>query len=158
MVDSWQRLPNPPFLWRRPYFMSPPTFTPTAISDFFNFWLNGWLCHIWCVILLNAIVGLYMSSLGNLVPEGPCYVFYATRRQFYWGLIHNLFFCWCSDFISHKHTHAHAHSHTHTHKDIEYTQGPIDWYMHIYIYIYIYILTPPSMWPQFFFCLLVFFW
>ena len=39
-------------------------------------WLNGWLCYIWCAILLNDIMDLHMLSFGTLVPEG-C-VFYAN--------------------------------------------------------------------------------
>ena len=33
-----------------------------------------------------------MLSLGTLVPEGPWFVFYATRCQVYWGLKQNVFF------------------------------------------------------------------
>ena len=42
-------------------------------------------------ILLNDNMDLHMSSLGTLVSEGPWCVFYATRRQVYRGLIHNVF-------------------------------------------------------------------
>ena len=42
-------------------------------------WLNGWSCHIWCVILLNDIMSLQMSNLGTLLPDEPCCVFYTTR-------------------------------------------------------------------------------
>ena len=41
-----------------------------------------------------------MLSLGTLVPERPCYVFYATRHQVYWGLTHNVVFRWYSDLTS----------------------------------------------------------
>ena len=33
--------------------------------------------------LFNDIVDPHMSSLGTFVPEGPCGVFYVTRRQVY---------------------------------------------------------------------------
>ena len=46
-------------------------------------------------------------KLGTLVPEGPCCVFYGTRCQVYWGMTHNVVFCWYSDLISHRHP---AHS------------------------------------------------
>ena len=32
--------------------------------------------------LLNDTMDLHMSSLGTLVLQGPCGVFYATRHQF----------------------------------------------------------------------------
>ena len=52
-----------------------------------------------------------MSSLGNLVQEGPWCVFYATRHQVYWGLTCNVVFYLYPDLISHTHTHEHtAHS------------------------------------------------
>ena len=51
---------------------------------------------------------LHISSLGILVPEGPWCVFYATRRQLYWGLIHNVVFR--SALISH--TYANTQGHT----------------------------------------------
>ena len=49
---------------------------PPAIFDVLFLWLNGLLCHIWCVFSLNDIMDLQMSSLGTLVPEQPCYVFH----------------------------------------------------------------------------------
>ena len=45
-------------------------------------------CHIWFIILCNDIVDLHMSSLGEIVPEGSCCVFYEVRRQVYRGLTH----------------------------------------------------------------------
>ena len=36
-----------------------------------------------CVILINDIMDLNLSSLGNLVLTTPCCVFYATRNQIY---------------------------------------------------------------------------
>ena len=56
---------------------------------------------------LNDIMDLYMSNLDILVPKHHWYVFYATRRQVYWGLTH-MVFCWYSDLISHTRTHAHT--------------------------------------------------
>ena len=40
--------PPPPY-----NFLSLPIRTPTALSVVVFLWLNGWLCHIWCAILLN---------------------------------------------------------------------------------------------------------
>ena len=56
-----------------------------------------------------------MSSLGTLIPERPCYMFYAIRYQAYQGLTH-VVFCWYSYLILQ----------THTHKNTQHTQGPID--------------------------------
>ena len=73
-------------------------------------WLNGWSSYIWCVILVNDIMDLFMSSLGTLVPEGPCCVFYATRRQVRsdtsCGFLLVLWFN-----ITHTRTHARTHAH-----------------------------------------------
>ena len=101
---SWQRGPNPPLFYEpycqianpvffkfcptRPSFLLPPTLTPTALSVVMLLWLNGWLRHIWCVILLNDIKDLHMSSLGTWC------VFYASKCRVYWGLTHNVGFCW----------------------------------------------------------------
>ena len=35
------------------------------------------------IVILNNITDLHLSNLGTVVPESPCYVFYATRCQFY---------------------------------------------------------------------------
>ena len=40
----------------------------------------------------NNIMDMHMLSLGILIPEGPSYVFYATRDQIYWGLRHIFFY------------------------------------------------------------------
>ena len=42
--------------------------------------------------LLNFIMDLHLSSLGTLVPEGPCCVFYVTRHQVYRGMTRNMVF------------------------------------------------------------------
>ena len=95
----------------------PPTPTPTALSVVLLFWLNEWLCHTWCAILLNDIMDVHMSSLGTLMQEGGWLVFYITRHQIYWGLTCKVIFSWYSDLISN----------TQTHTDTQYTQGPVDW-------------------------------
>ena len=65
-----------------------------------------------------------------LIPEAPCYVFYATRRQVY---------CW---FDTEDMTIASKLIWYYTHKHIQtqLTLGPIDWYINI--------LTPPVMCSQ----------
>ena len=118
--------------------LPPPTLlsttpTLTALSAVLFLWLHGWPPDIWCVILLNDIMDLHMLSLVTLVPEGPWYVFYATRHQVYWGLTHNVAFCCYSTLIWYQaHTSTHTHTHTHTHTC---TQGPVDWHSHINIYL-----------------------
>ena len=89
--------------------LSTPTPTPNALSLVLFLWLNGWLHHIWCATLLNDIMDLHISSLGNLVPEEPRCVFYTLRHQVYWGLTHNMVFCWYSDSISHTLIHTQRH-------------------------------------------------
>ena len=87
-------------------------------------WLNGWSRHIWYAILLNDNMDLQISSLGTLVPKGPWCVFYATRRQVYWGLTHMFFTGTLIWYYTHTHTHTHTththttHTHTHTHTHI----------------------------------------
>ena len=88
---SWQSVPNLPILWRPlllptpllQIWSKPPSFpensTPTAFFVTLLIWLNLQLQHIWCVFLVNDIVDIHMSSLGTLVPEEPCCVYYATR-------------------------------------------------------------------------------
>ena len=73
-------------------FLSPPTLNATALSVIIFLWINEWSRHIWYTILLNDNMDLQMSSLPTLVPEGPWFVFYATRQQFYWGMTHNVVF------------------------------------------------------------------
>ena len=82
--------------------LSSPTPTLTALSVVLFLWLNWWSHHIYCATLFNDVMDLHMSSLGNLVPEGLWYMFYALRCQVYWGLTH-MVFCWYSDLISHTH-------------------------------------------------------
>ena len=69
--------------------LSSPTPTPTVLSAALFFWLNGWSCLMLCVILLMII---WIDTCRALVPEGPWYVFYATRHQVYCGLTHKVFF------------------------------------------------------------------
>ena len=95
-------------------------------------WLNGWLCHIWYVILMI----LWIYTCRVLVGPSWC-VFCARSCQVYLGLIH-VVFCWYSDLISHTQVH------THTHKATHHTQGPRDWHTHIiilYIYTTCFVLT-----------------
>ena len=91
-------------------------------------WLNAWSCHSWCFVSLNDITDLHMSSLGILVPEWPSSMFYATRRQVYWGLTQCVFLLllWF-DF-------------THSQTKIQHTQGQWDKYK--------YMLTHPVMCSQ----------
>ena len=69
-----------------------PTPSPTVLSVVLFLWLTGWSYYIWCAILLNVIMDLHMLSLGTLPPEGPWYVFHATRHQVYWAPTYNVVF------------------------------------------------------------------
>ena len=122
--------PPPPNLWRPhciaysslfssfvqplPPLLKLPTLDPTApfVALFLVlFWLNGCSLHIWLAILLNDIVDIHISILGTFVPERRWCVFYATRRQVYWGLTHNKILFWYSDLISHTQTHTRTKAH-----------------------------------------------
>ena len=124
---------NSPFLNFVQYPHShPPTSIPTDPFVAVFLGLNGRSRLVWCVILPNDIIDLHTSSLGTLVQEGPCFVFYATRHQVYWGLTHNMVFDLYLDLKSHTRTnkdtpHAGINRLTHPHK---------------------YILTPLIMWLQ----------
>ena len=50
---------------------------------FLFLWLNGWLCHNGCAILVNDSMDLHMLSHSRLVQEGSRCLFYATRCQVY---------------------------------------------------------------------------
>ena len=87
---------TPTILWRCPL---PPPIPPSSLPPLFfsNFvphlspllfllpcsltkWVNAQ--HLMCYFLLQDIMGLDMSSLGTLVPQGPCRVFFASKHQF----------------------------------------------------------------------------
>ena len=108
-IRGWEILGNPfhtfPFLsYPFPHLSVPPAPTPTVLSVVLFLWLNRRSCRISCTNLNNDNMDLYILSLGTLVPEGPWCVFYATRHQVYWGLKHNVLFCWYSNLISHTQT------------------------------------------------------
>ena len=119
--QSWQRVPTPLFHGDAQHCLPlhflfiqilsiPPSPNHYSLCLFIALflWLNGCICHIWCTILLNDIMDLHMFSLGTLISEGVCCVFYTTRHQIYWGLTNNKCFCWYSDLMSHKKSRAHS--------------------------------------------------
>ena len=65
MGHSWQKVSNSPYVMKtllyclshqilsKPSFLLPSTFTSTSIFNVLFLWLNGWSCHIGCVISLN---------------------------------------------------------------------------------------------------------
>ena len=81
MNSWWQRVPNPPILWRTSLYCLPPPPHPTLFSKFCLFkslilvvlfpWLNRWSCHIWCVILLKACVRYFLSKFYFLSNDNP---------------------------------------------------------------------------------------
>ena len=82
-------------------------------------WLNV-SSHHSCVILLNNIMDLDLSSLGTLIWAAPCYVFYATRHHIYQRLdIDDMVF---ASTLIWYHTHRQAHSPAHI---IEYVSEHI---------------------------------
>ena len=111
-IPTWQRVPNPPILWRLPYIAYPlPPFSnffnltlpPLLLFVFPYFFLKKWglAPHLVCYVLLQYIMDLRMSSLDIAVPQGPCNVFYGTRNQLHWAQTHYVVFCYYSDLISH---------------------------------------------------------
>ena len=83
----------PPILWRSPILTTltpPPSSLLQILSNLPSstlfvalfIWLNV-SSHHSCVILLNNIMDLDLSSLGTLIWAAPCYVFYATRHHIY---------------------------------------------------------------------------
>ena len=71
LFDSWQRVPNPPFLRQPLYCLTPfVEFSPTPSPTTYSF-------------LLNYIMGQNFSNLRTLVLATPWYVFYATRHPIY---------------------------------------------------------------------------
>ena len=101
----------------------PPNLQPTALFDALFFrWASD---QATLDVLLYEMI-CHMSSFGTLVSKMPCYVFYATRGQVYWGLTYNVLFYWYSGLIPHTHTHTHTHTLTHTHTERQHTQGLID--------------------------------
>ena len=88
----------------------------TFLKSLYMVVLFGWMGdYATFDVLFYLIVKmeLHMPSLGTLVPGGPWCVFYARRRQVYWGLAHIVVFYWYSDLISH----------TDKHSNTQHTQG-----------------------------------
>ena len=118
--------PHPPSRENPAHLESPPPLL-FLLPCFF-----GWMSdcptfpHISCVIFLNDIMNLHISTLGTLVPEWPCCVFYETMHQIYWGLTHNVFFWLYSGCIHVYHTSKDKERHS--------TLRLIDWHNHINIY------------------------
>ena len=126
---SWERAPNPPYFMKTflyylplifqilsnssPLSSLPPTSTPTALFLVLFLWLNGWLRTfdvLFYLILLILLMDLHIYGIGTLVAEGSRCVFYVIWGQVYWGLRHNVMFCWCFDLISRKSKHTNTHT------------------------------------------------
>ena len=58
-------LSPPPTHTHPPFRLKLPTLTALSVISFL--WLNGWLRHIWCVILLKDIMVLHIPSFCTLV-------------------------------------------------------------------------------------------
>ena len=98
-MHTWQRVPNPPISWKISLYCLPlPLFfkfcpllflvaSNLHLHCFFVVTLfllrNGWVHHIWCIIVLNYIMDPCISSLVTWIPEWHCCVFYVTRHQLY---------------------------------------------------------------------------
>ena len=89
----------------------PITSIPTVLSVVLFLWLNGWLHHIWCAVLLNDIMDLHELSLGTFVPEG-FWCILCNKASSLLRSSHNVVLCWYSDLILHTHTHKYTNTHT----------------------------------------------
>ena len=130
-MHSWQKDPNPLIYKDPPILPTPPqkkkhfffnVCPPNHFIDSSGGWRSllfllpcffGWMsdCAILYVILLTDIMDLHLLSLNSSVTKGPWHVIYATRHQVYWGLTHNVVFCWYSALISHTQKHIHTKGH-----------------------------------------------
>ena len=133
-VHSCQRVPSPLFYENFLYCQSPfSNFVDSPQNLHFSFsylvfWLNGWLCHIWCVIFHNDFMDLHLSSLGTIVQKDQQGINFTEVWHIMWFFTNTLM-------ISHRHVHIN--------KDPEHTHGlrVNDTAMQIYIYTTIYVLT-----------------
>ena len=90
-----------------------PLTTHTALIIAFFFLTEGWLWHIWCIILLNDIMDLHMLSLGTVVLKdfAVCFMQQDVKFTEVWQIM------WL--FIS---TQNWYHTHMHSHKDMHHIQ------------------------------------
>ena len=139
---SWQRGPKHLILRRPCYIAYPlfqilptclPTFTPTALFVALILWLSEWSRSIWCVILINDIMYLHMSSLGTLVAEGPSCAFYEHSIKFT-ELCHIMIMWFFASTLIWYLTHKQRHPAPTKGKRLTHPWK--------------YILTPPAMCPQ----------
>ena len=126
-MHSWQKDPNP-LIYKDPPILptSPPKkniffsmfvhptilLTPVGVGDHCYSCCLASLAE-WVIVpyLLTDIMDLHLLSLNSSVTKGPWHVIYATRHQVYWGLTHNVVFCWYSALISHTQKHIHTKGH-----------------------------------------------
>ena len=115
---SWQRVPKPPVLWRPPLYCllpifkiffqppPPPLLLLSLLPCFF-----GWMCGR----ATSSVLFYLMTYIcQTLVPDTPCYEFYARKRQVYYRFDNDMGFASILTCI------------THTNTDTQYTQRPID--------------------------------
>ena len=99
LLILFQILSNPPSPILSCRLQPPP---PTTHPVVLFLWVNGWSRHIWFYLMIS-----WMCTCQAL---GPWCVSYATRRQIYWSLTHDVVFYWYSDLMSHTKTHIKKHT------------------------------------------------
>ena len=98
----------------RPPSLLLPTPNLTALPVVLFLWLNGWMCHLWCAILLYDIMDVNMLGLWYLSTKRTlicvlCNKVSSVMRSDTWVFLLALWFN-----ITHtQHTHMHPHTHTH---------------------------------------------
>ena len=107
ICHSWQRVPNPPILWRPPFQilsnLHPFLLLPTLLHPHCSFRclvLFGWVGDRAIFDVLFYLMISWIYKCWALVPEGPWCVFYTKMHQLYWGTL----VLWFD--VTHTHTHT----------------------------------------------------
>ena len=98
----------------------PTPILPCCLSSllFVLFFLVKGDCATFDVLIYLMVFWVYTCWALYLSTRRTLLCVYATKHQVYWGMTHNVVFCWYSDLIS--------ETQKHTHKDKQHNHGPIN--------------------------------